>query len=77
MRRMERIGQIDRDTLPDCCVTCQELYIKCNTLACNLTGVDTLPYYKCQYFDRLRMYGKYRNLNETNQPFNQSVELSI
>ena len=57
--KMRRLVGAECSQIPDCCIVCRELYIKCNTLACNLDGVDTLPLYICEDFQRLKMYGKY------------------
>ncbi len=73
--RVADVTRIDACTLPDCCITCQELYIKMNTLACNLDGVDTLPLYKCQYYKRLRMYGTYGVSIPLSPPIDTSISL--
>lgn len=53
-----RRDRVSPELVPDCCITCEEMYIKSGTLACNLDGVDTLPFSKCEYFQRLKMYGR-------------------
>lgn len=53
-----RRDSISPELLPDCCITCEEMYVKSGTHACNLDGVDTLPFNKCEYFQRLKMYGR-------------------
>ena len=55
------IERIEKEMLPDCCITCQEIYVQECTLTCNLDGIDVLPWCKCGEFKRLKMYGQYRS----------------
>lgn len=54
------VTQVDRETIPDCCMTCQEILIDECTLVCNCSGCDVLPFQKCEEYQRLKYYGEYK-----------------
>jgi hypothetical protein len=57
---MKKMDSVDREILPDCCITCQELEIDEYTLVCNYDGCDVLPFCKCSEFKRLKFYGEHK-----------------
>ena len=57
---METVVTVDKETIPDCCMTCQEILIEECTLVCNWSGRDILPFYKCNNYKRLKFYGEYK-----------------
>jgi hypothetical protein len=57
---MESRQNVERELIPDCCMTCSECLVEECTLVCNYDGVDILPFQKCNKYKRLKFYGEYK-----------------
>lgn len=57
---LERPVAVDRESIPDCCISCMECNVEDCTLICNYNGMDILPFHKCSQFKRLKFYGEYK-----------------
>ncbi len=62
MGTIGKVAHVDKELMPDCCITCQEMNISGTTLSCNVDGVDVLPFYVCDGYTRLKMYKSYRSI---------------
>jgi hypothetical protein len=53
---MSPVKSVDRELIPDCCMSCSEILIDEYTLVCNCSGCDVLPFQCCSDYKRLKWY---------------------